>query len=79
MSQKTDPAVQGIAFTPHDTNLINPATRGLLIATAGPVAVQFVAGTTVVIPLLVAGIIHPLSVVRVMDTGTTETSVILFW
>jgi hypothetical protein len=76
---KTNPAVNGVVYIPHDTNLINPATRGLLIEADGPVAVQFVADTTVVIPALAGGIIHPLEVVRVMDTGTVATAVVLFW
>lgn len=79
MSAKTSPAVRGLVITPSDTDFINPPTRGLLIEENGPVAVQFVAGTTVVIPALAGGIIHPLEVVRVMDTGTTATEVVLFW
>lgn len=79
MSDKVNPAVNGEVYTPHDTNLINPATRGLLVEETGPVAVQFIAGTTVVIPALAGGIIHPLEVVRVMNTGTTATAVVIFW
>lgn len=63
------------AVTPDDDTDIAP-TRAILIETSGPVAVIGENDVvSVTIPYLVAGIWHPMAVKRILDTGTTETTV----
>lgn len=76
---KTHPAYSGALYTPHDTNEINPPTRGVLLAEDGPLAVVLENDlSSFVIPKLAAGIIHPLCCKKILDTGTTATSVAIF-
>lgn len=77
---KVVPATKGRLFTPSDSAVINPPCRGILIDTEGPVAVVLEDDTnSFVIPKLAAGIIHPLCCKQILDTGTTVTSVALFF
>lgn len=79
MSASSDPAYSGQLWTPNDDNIINPPCRGILIAADGPVAVLLENDTnSFVIPNLVGGIIHPLKCKKILDTGTTATSVAIF-
>ena len=57
-----------VAITKHDTTAY-PEMRALYVGVAGDVAVQHVAGTTVIYPNVPVGIL-PVAVVRVMSTGT---------
>jgi len=69
------PAAAGAAVTPHDTNNIAP-TRGLYVGVSGDVKVVMLDGTTVTFVGLAAGIVHPLTVVRVFSTDTTATNIV---
>lgn len=69
------PAAAAAAVTPHDTNNIAP-TRGLYVGVAGDVKVVMLDGTTVTFTALAAGIVHPLTVVRVFSTNTTATNIV---
>lgn len=83
MSAQTIPAKYVRLVTPTDaTNFLEGPCRGILLAADGPVAVRMEnqkAAAAVVIPLLVAGVIHPISCWGIEDTGTTATSVAVFW
>jgi hypothetical protein len=48
----------------------------LIVTTAGDVKVTFYDGTTVTLPALVAGVIHPVCVRRVWSTSTTATGIV---
>jgi hypothetical protein len=62
-----------IAVTPNnDTDLADGLTRALMVGTDGNVAVTYANGKTDTLFLL-AGLVHPIQVVRVRATGTTAT------
>ncbi len=75
------PAANVVLVTPHDTNDLAQATRGISFAAAGALKVLTAGGQTVTIPggSLVAGIIHPLRVVRVFSTGTAATDIVGYY
>lgn len=68
-------------ITPHDTNELSYATRGISFGTAGDLKVVTVGGQTVTIPdgALAAGVIHPLRVVQVYSTGTAAAYIVGYW
>ena len=75
-----------ILVTKSDTALLqyhskNMACRGIMIGTAGDLAVKDDEGTTVVIPsnALAVGIIHPICTSQVMSTGTTCSEIVAFF
>jgi hypothetical protein len=62
-----------LSVTPNNAaDLVNGATRALLVGTDGNVAVTYAGGVQDTI-FLVAGVVHPISVVRIRATGTTAT------
>lgn len=71
----TRPAVGGGPITPDDSTDLAKSTRGLMVGVAGDVKVTTYDGSVMTLPALVAGIIHPIAVVRVWATGTTATSI----
>jgi hypothetical protein len=75
------PAEHVALVTPHDTNELSYVTRGISFKTAGDLKVVTVGGETVVIPsgALAAGVIHPLRVKQVYDTGTAAVSIVAYW
>lgn len=68
-------------ITPHDSNDLTKATRGISFGTAGDLKVITLGGQTVTIPAdsLAAGIIHPLRVTRVYSTGTDAADIVGYW
>lgn len=63
--------------TPADGTTFE-ATRAIMIETTGPVAVLMKDDTSsVVIAGLLGGVWHPLQITKVLDTGTTATTVYL--
>ena len=66
----TSPAENAFAITPHDTNELTYVTRGLYLGVSGDVAVTTSNGDEVTFLNMAAGIIHPLRVKIVKDTGT---------
>ncbi len=74
--------VRNIALVvPHDTNELDVLTRGISFSVIGALKVVTAGGETVTIPSgsLAAGIIHPLRVKQVFDTGTTATNIVAYW
>ena len=69
----TSPVMGGFDITPDDGADLPKVTRGLMVATAGDVAVKFKSGDTLTLPGLTPGVVYPLRVARVMATGTTAT------
>jgi hypothetical protein len=75
------PAAHVFLITPSDdANLANP-TRGISFHTAGALKVTTAGGEIVVIPdgALAAGIVHPLEVVKVFDTGTDADGLVGYY
>lgn len=65
-----EPAANAFAVTPHDTDELAFVTRGLYLGVSGDVAVVMANGNEVTFTNMAAGIIHPLRVKAVKDTGT---------
>lgn len=66
-----------VAVTPSDgADLARGATKGLYIGGAGNVAIITSGGDTVTFNGLTIGNIHPISVKRVLATGTTATNIV---
>lgn len=68
----------GDAFpvTPHDTNFLPYATRGLYVGGAGNVAGYTVSGTAVTFVEVQAGTVLPVRLARILVAGTTATSMV---
>lgn len=64
-----------------DTVELNYVTRGVSFGVAGDIKVVTQGGETVTIPsgALVAGVIHPIRIKQIYSTGTTATSIVLYW
>ncbi|QOT13723.1 hypothetical protein JNUCC32_31035 (plasmid) [Paenibacillus sp. JNUCC32] len=70
-------AVDAQAVTPNNNaNLTRGATKGLYVGGSGDVVVVMAGGSEVKFTGLAAGIVHPLSVVRVKATGTTAVGIV---
>jgi hypothetical protein len=74
------PARKGFSITPSDTEPTTYVTRGLYLPVAGDVTVVMAddvsAMTTTTFTNLAAGIVHPLAVAYVYDTGTDSITII---
>lgn len=58
-----------------DATLATPS-RGLYVGVAGDVKVDMATGGTVTFKAMAAGVVHPLSVKKVYQTGTTATNLV---
>ena len=72
-----NPAEHAFAITPHDTNDLAYATRGIYVGATGDVKVDMLGGeSAVTFTGLAAGIIHPIRATRVYNTDTTATNIV---
>lgn len=79
--------MSALAVTPNDsTDLIPPnsqarPTRGVLVGSAGTLAVNMADGSSVsiTIPSTACGVILPLAVMRIKASGTTATAIVAFY
>lgn len=65
------PAEHAWAITPQDGVDLEAPTRGVYVGEFGDLRVRMVDGGDIMFIGLVAGIIHPLRIIRVWATGTT--------
>ena len=72
----TSPASNAFVITPNDSVDLTHVTRGLYIAAAGTLKVDFEDSGTVVLSGLVAGTVYPFAVSRVYSTDTTISGVV---
>jgi hypothetical protein len=73
------PARKGAAVTPHATNPLGFATKGLIVGGSGNLTVRFIDDTSdTVIAGVVAGTILPIRVTHVRVAGTTATNIVAF-
>ena len=70
------PAGGAFAVTPHATNLLPYATRGLWVGGAGDVAGYMVNGGQVTFAGIQAGTLLPIRLARVLVAGTTATQMV---
>ncbi len=73
------PIEGGAAVTPHDSNELATATRGLFVGVSGNVKVTTTGGSEITFTGLAAGVIHPIRAKLVWATGTTATSILALW
>ncbi len=75
------PPSHAAVVSPDDDNDLDNMTRGISFGTAGDLKVVTAGGETVVIPSgsLAAGVIHPLCITRVYDTGTDALDIVAYW
>ncbi len=75
------PPSHAAVVSPSDSVDLDNMTRGISFSTAGDLKVVTAGGDTVVIPSgsLAAGVIHPLCVVRIWDTGTDAADIVAYW
>lgn len=71
-------AVELVAATQHDSNNESVVSRGLLLDASGDISLVTEKGTTVALSNLAVGVIHPIRVKRVNDTGTTIADADIF-
>ena len=84
-SFSTAPPTYCFAATQHDTNYLSDPniadkpiiSRGVSMSAEGALKVEFANGETATIPAghLAAGVIHPMAIVRVFDTGTDAQTI----
>jgi hypothetical protein len=70
------PASSAFAITPHDTDELVRVTRGIYVGVAGDVTVKMFSDDIVTFKDLAAGVIHPIRVKLVYDTGTDATDIV---
>ena len=74
---KTEPATDAAAITPHDTNEITNPPRAIYIGTGGNIKVDMTgAGTGITFVNVQTGSILPIRVSLVYATGTTATDLV---
>lgn len=74
----TEPYTRAANVTPSDTTII-AATRGIVAAVTGDIAVVFPDSSTATFTGAVAGQIYPISVIKVMSTGTAATGIVALY
>lgn len=72
----TTPGEYAFAITPNDSTDLANATRALYVGGAGDVACITVNGSTVTFVGMVAGMLYPLRLKRVLSTGTSASSLV---
>lgn len=76
---QTNPGTGLATITPSDATFFPKPFRALYVGGAGNLAVQGVDGTVGIIPSVPAGMVVPISVDRVLATGTTATGIVGFY
>jgi hypothetical protein len=71
-----EPASNGEAVTPHDSNTLTYVSRALYVGGAGDVAVILLGGQTLTFSAVPAGTILPVRAKQVKSTGTTATLIL---
>lgn len=74
-----DPASDGLAVAPSDTEDLALSTRAIYVGSDGDVAVEMVGGTELVFAAVNAGTVLPVRATKIRATGTTATSIIALW
>jgi hypothetical protein len=70
------PAQDGFAIAPSDGNDLAMVTRAIFVGSGGALKVTMLAGSTLTLDPVPAGMLLPLRVRRVHATGTTATALV---
>jgi hypothetical protein len=73
------PATNAVLVAAHDTNELGYVTRGLYVGVTGDVKVTMHDSGTVTFTAVPGGVILPVRVTKVFNTGTTATNIIALW
>lgn len=74
---RSGPASRAVAITPDDSNDLADRARGIYVGGTGDVSVILAEDSTAVLFVgLAAGVVHPISAIRIRATGTTATSIV---
>lgn len=73
------PANDGLPVTKSDSTDLSQVSRALYIGGTGDVTVIMRTGTQLTFSAVPSGALLPISVKRVMSTGTTATNIIAIW
>lgn len=71
----TGPICGGFDITPNDSADVEQVTRAIIVAGTGDVSAVLKNGDTITLPSLIAGVVYPFRVARVLDSGTTATGI----
>ncbi|NRA29170.1 MAG: hypothetical protein HRU11_02830 [Parvularculaceae bacterium] len=72
----SSPPSRGMAVSPDDGADLAFAIRGLMVSTAGDVALVTTRGDTITMPALQPGVQYAVLSTRVLATGTTATGLV---
>ena len=72
----SSPPSRGMAVSPDDGADLAFAIRGLMVGTAGDVALVTTRGDTITMPALQPGVQYAVLSTRVLATGTTATGLV---
>lgn len=70
------PAIHAAAITPNDSVDLEFPTRSIFVGGDGNLAVIMKGGETVTFTGVVAGMVYPIRVTRVLATGTTAANLV---
>jgi len=70
------PLTRAAQITPSDTTDLSFHTRAVLLGQGGDIAVRTVDGDAITLPALRAGVIYPIAIDRVEQTGTTAGQIV---
>ena len=71
------PAEELAAVTPSDTATLDPPARALYVGASGDVKLDDLAGNTVTLVGVQAGVFHAVRATRIYATDTTATSIVI--
>ncbi|MGB0661714.1 MAG: spike base protein, RCAP_Rcc01079 family [Mangrovicoccus sp.] len=78
----TSPAKNAEAVTPNDSADLSFTSRAIYIGSAGDLSVEMAddpQGQSITLTGVLAGVVYPLRVRRVRQTGTTATGIVSLW
>ncbi|OCT12632.1 hypothetical protein A8709_33010 [Paenibacillus pectinilyticus] len=85
MSQLIDPSSSGaVVVTKSDTiDIVYPSgikrSKGIYVGVTGDLNLVLASGVTVLFKAVAAGVVHPISVKRVMSASTTATDIVALY
>jgi hypothetical protein len=71
----TGPICGGFDILPDDAADIAQVTRAIMVSEVGSVSAVLKSGDVVTLPNLMAGVVYPFRIARVLATGTTATGI----
>lgn len=76
MDARIIPGESLVSITPHDSNKLTKPIRALYVGASGDVKIMDMAGATITLVGLAAGIFHPVCATQIFNTDTTATSIV---